>query len=214
MNEEKFAIQVDKSHYFEKYDSVYRFISYYQQIESIAKTKPATILEIGVGNKTVSNYLKQFGYAVTTCDFDKELKPDVVGDIRKLPFADNSFDTVAACEILEHLPFSDFEKALSELKRVSKKHVVLSFPYSCAYVESIVKISVPFFQKQLHFSLKLPYFFITVQINEKNKEHYWEMGTRGYSKRDMRKVIRKYFVISHEFHPMLNSYHYFYILKK
>lgn len=214
MDGEKFPIQVDKSHYFRKYDNVYRFISYFQQIESIIRTEPETILEIGVGNKTVSNYLKQFGYSVTTCDFDKDLEPDKVGDVRKLPFEDNSFDTVAACEILEHLPFSDFEIALKELKRVSKKHVLLSFPYSCAYLQGTIKVSIPFFQKQLHFSLRFPYFFLKVEINEKNHEHYWEMGTKGFSKKTMRRIIGKYFTISDEFHPMLNSYHYFFVLKK
>jgi ubiquinone/menaquinone biosynthesis C-methylase UbiE len=214
MNQEKFPVQVDKSHYFSKYDNVYRFISYYQQIESIIQTKPETILEIGVGNKTVSNYLKQSGYSITTCDFDRELLPDIVGDVRELPFENNSFDTIAACEILEHLPFSDFEKTLEELKRVSKKHVVLSFPYSCAYFEGSIRLTVPFFQKQFHFSIRFPYFFLKIEINEGNKEHYWEIGRKGYSKKVVRNILEKHFTILNEFHPILNSYHYFFILRK
>lgn len=214
MEQENFNIQVDRSHYFNTYDSLERFISYYYQIESIIKTAPTSILEIGIGNKTVSNYLKEAGYALTTCDFDKELNPDVVADVRKLPFGDNAFDTVVACEILEHLPFTDFEPVLRELRRVAKRNIVLSFPYSSAYLESVLRISIPFFRKQFHFVLKFPYFFIKVKFNEKNKEHHWEMGTKNCSKATIRKIIKKHFTIIQEFHPFLNSYHYFFILKK
>ena len=53
------------------------------------------MLEIGVGNRTVSNYLKENGVDITTFDFDKELKPDIVGDVRDMKgIKDNSFDVV------------------------------------------------------------------------------------------------------------------------
>jgi len=48
------------------------------------------------------------------------------GDIYKLPFKDKSVDLVVCCEVLEHL--EDPEAALSELKRVSKKYILLSVP--------------------------------------------------------------------------------------
>ncbi len=212
--QKKSPIQVEKSHYFTRYDTVERFISYFYQIDSVIKTKTESILEIGIGNKTVSNYLKEAGYKITTCDFDAELNPDVVADIRTLPFPNNSFDTVMACEILEHLPFSDFETSLKELKRVAKKNVIISVPYACAYLESIVKFSIPFFHNQFHISFKLPYFFLKIEINEKNKEHYWELGSKNCSKKAIRKILQSHFMISQEFHPLLNSYHYFFILNK
>lgn len=214
IGDKKYLIQVNRDHYFKKYDNIERFVSYYYQIESITQTMPGSILEIGVGNKTVSNYLKEAGYNVTTCDFDKELKPDIVADVRNLPFKNNTFDTVIACEVLEHLPFSDFGTALKELRRVTKNHLILSLPYSCAYLENNLKISVPFFQKNFHFNLKLPYFFIKIRMNEKNKEHYWEIGTKNYSKSKIKMIIGNYFTISNDFHPPFNINHYFFILKK
>ena len=42
-------------------------------------------------------------------------------------FASNKFDLVMCCEVLEHL--EDFEKALAELKRVSKKYILISIPH-------------------------------------------------------------------------------------
>ena len=48
------------------------------------------------------------------------------GDVYKLPYKDNSFDLVLCMEVLEHLDKPLV--ALEELKRVSKKYVLLSVP--------------------------------------------------------------------------------------
>jgi ubiquinone/menaquinone biosynthesis C-methylase UbiE len=214
MNEaKKTELQVSRDHYFKNYDSIERFISYFHQIDITIKTNPKSVLEIGIGNKTVANYLKERGINLITCDFDPKLNPDKVGDIRDLPLEDKSFDTVIACEVLEHIPFSDFEKSLKELKRVSKNNVIISLPYSCMYFENVFKIAIPFFSKKFRFSLKIPYFFVKIEINSKNKEHYWEIGRKNHSKNKVRSIIKKYFSIEKEFYPDLNSNHYFFVLK-
>jgi len=46
-----------------------------------------------------------------------------------LPFSDRSFDLVLCCEVLEHLPDEMFRRTLSELRRVSRKYVLISVPY-------------------------------------------------------------------------------------
>lgn len=209
----KTITQVKPEHYSKNYDSVDRFISYFYQINSITQTLPKNILEIGVGNKTVSNYLKQANFKITTCDFDIKLNPDKVGDIRKLPFRNKSFSTVSAFEVLEHIPFSDFEKALKEMHRVSKKNVIISIPYNSAYFETVIKTSSPILNKQLKFAIRIPRFDRTINIKE-HKEHYWELGTKNYSKKRIKTILNKYFIIKKEFHPLLNSYHYFYIMLK
>jgi ubiquinone/menaquinone biosynthesis C-methylase UbiE len=114
---------VPKSLYFSRdYADIKQFISWFYQINTVQKLNGSKMLEVGVGNKILSNYLKQQGLHVTTADFDKNLHPDYVCDVRKLPFNSNSFDVVCGFEILEHIPFSDFQIALKELKRVTKKY--------------------------------------------------------------------------------------------
>ncbi len=207
-------IQVSKEHYFKDYDNLLRFISYFYQIDIVKKLAPKRVLEIGVGNKTVSNYLKQNGFNVTTCDFDENLNPDYVGDVRSLPFKDNSFDLILICEVLEHVPFEDLDKALSELKRVSSNHVVISVPFSSLYFEFILSSSILYKvikRKFIFLSFKIPFFFRKIVFSG---EHYWEIGRRGYPLKRIRKKFSTYFKISKEVEPVLNTYHLFFILKK
>ncbi len=49
------------------------------------------------------------------------------GNIYNLPFEDSSFDVVMSLEVLEHL--HEPGRALSELKRVAKKGVIVSVPH-------------------------------------------------------------------------------------
>jgi len=192
---------------FKKYDYLDRWVSYWHQINEILKLKPKTVLEIGIGNKTVSDYLKKQGLEVKTLDISKELEPDYVASVIDMPLNNNSFDVVLCAEILEHLPFEDFEKALLELKRVNKKYIVLSLPHFGPSLK--INFKVPFI-KEVKIAFKIPY-------HPKHKlggVHYWEIGKKGYLQKRIRNVIKKYFEIQKEFVPFENQYHHFYILKK
>ena len=51
-----------------------------------------------------------------------------VGDATALPFDDKSFDTVIACEVLEHLSAEQGATLVSELRRVARSCYVVSTP--------------------------------------------------------------------------------------
>ncbi len=210
----KFRVQVDKEHYYRDYDDLMRFISYFYQIDLVKKLHPGTVLEVGIGNKTVSNYLKEFGFAVTTCDFDRSLNPDHVADIRDLPFENDSFDLVMACEVLEHIPWEDVEKALYEIHRVTKKHALISIPYHSIQIEAVLR--APFIGRisgkpYLTLSLRIPR---TARKEKLDKEHYWEMDRKKHSIKKVRALLEKRFRIVDEGRPALNSYHHFFVLEK
>ena len=57
--------------------------------------------------------------------YDSEVKPDFFWDGVKMPFQDNSFDTVMATEVLEHVP--NVEIYLKEVYRVLKNDGVFFF---------------------------------------------------------------------------------------
>lgn len=63
-------------------------------------------------------------------ELGKKLFPGLnlsVGDIYNLDLADNTYDLVMCTEVLEHLAYPEI--AIEEIKRVSKKYVVLSVPH-------------------------------------------------------------------------------------
>lgn len=97
------------------------------------------ILDIGCGEGFVLRYLEDHhpSMNLTAIDLDrrrvnitKRLSPDlkaIEGNVYHLPFSGSSFDIVLANEILEHLDHP--ERALVQIKRVSKKYIIISVPH-------------------------------------------------------------------------------------
>ena len=212
-----FKVQVaEGSKYYKQaqYDSLERFISYYHQIDETRKLSPTSVLEIGIGSDVTSSYLKSLDIKVTTCDFDANVGADVVADVRQIPLPDESFDLVMAYQILEHIPFEDFDKALAELCRISKKNVIISLPFRSSYFELVIKMPFirtlfkrNFFDFTFRKAIKFPGF-------QKSGQHYWEIDPGEYKLKIVREKINKHFNILKELSPILNKYHYFFVLEK
>lgn len=203
--------QVSKSHYYNlEYDTKARWISYWYQINEVISQNPKSVLEIGSGNKTVSSYLKKIGLKITTCDFDKTLEPDVVANVLKLPFKQNTFDVVICAEVLEHLQFKYFAKALKEIYRVTKKTAIVSLPhFSLTNLYFGIKI-IPFIPKN-EICLKVDYPF----DHKYDGEHYWEIGKKAYPlSRIKREIIKSGFSIQRMYYPKENPRHHFFVLQK
>mgnify|MGYP001599184412 CR=1 FL=1 len=190
------------------YDDQKRWISYWYQIKEILEFNPKKVLIIGKGNGLVSEYLKLVGIKVVILDIDETLSPDVISSVLKIPFVENEFDTVLCAQVLEHLPYSEFNKALSEIERVAKVGAVISLPHFGPAIRFFLKIP---FLPEWRFILKLPY-----PIKHQFKgEHYWEIGKRGYLLRRIRNDIKKSgFTIKNDYLVFENPLHHFFILKK
>lgn len=204
-----FKRQVNKSHYFNlKYDSKQRWISYWYQISEVLNTNPKKVLEIGVGNKIVSDYLKKIGIPVTTCDFDASLNPDYVANVLALPFKSNSYDTVLCAEVLEHIPFKFFCTALKEIKRVTKNEIIITLPhFSLTNIYFGLKF-IPFLPKK-EFAVKVDFPF----THKFTREHYWEIGKKSYSLSCIKGNIKKAgLTIKKNYYLKENPYHHFFIL--
>lgn len=57
----------------------------------------------------------------------------VIHDVRDLPFPDNSFDTVIALQIVEHLEKEEAWKMVADMERIAKKQVVIATPIGEMY---------------------------------------------------------------------------------
>lgn len=107
----------------------------------VQQTKAKKILDVGCGEGYLMDFLlkenKGSRLKITGIDITdqiikkaKDTHPHLevhVGSAYKIPYPDNSFDCVTINEVMEHL--DHFSKALYEVRRVSKKYVIVSVPH-------------------------------------------------------------------------------------
>ncbi|MAG52584.1 MAG: methyltransferase type 11 [Nanoarchaeota archaeon] len=194
--------------YHNNYDKKIRWIQYHHQIDQVLKLSPKKVLEIGIGNKVVSDYLSKY-VNIKKFDINSNLSPNVVGSVENLSnhFKTNSFDVVLCSQVLEHLPFEKFDLCLKQIRDVSKKYVILSLPHAAIHIRGNISVLK-------NFNLKLN---LTIPRPIKHKfylGHYWEIGKANYSKKLIHKHLRKYFDIKSEYGMPEDPYYRFYILEK
>lgn len=199
---------IPRQHYTEdNYDSLGRFVSYWHQIDEVRRAEPENVLEIGVGNGFVSNYLRDRGFDVITLDVNAQLSPDVVGSITAIPLRDASFDVVTACEVLEHLPQECVVEALREMRRVTRRAAVVSVP-----------------NKRIAYALQLPIPKVGLRrwLFERcdppgyspGPEHLWEIGDGTVSADDVRAWMGEAgFRLERDYRPFENTCHHFFVLR-
>lgn len=82
------------------------------------------------------NYYPRFGQGWEVVNLDVQdrrlatpgggsARPDVVADVREMPFADESFDRVQLWDVLEHLDAAGGRRALREIRRVLRPEGIL-----------------------------------------------------------------------------------------
>lgn len=120
---------IDSSHYdFARYVTPKRWASYWHQLNETLVLRPRSVLEIGVGSGLYKAALQALRCPVSSIDINPGLGADHVGSVTALPFADASFSVVVAFQVLEHLPYEDFRRSVSEMSRVAEGHVLISLP--------------------------------------------------------------------------------------
>lgn len=201
--------------------NLHRWSSYWYQISllsnivnTLGEGKKINVLEIGVEKKITNVCLtwlfETYGadVAISTLDINSNLKPDVVGDVRILPFKSHSFDIILAFEVLEHLPFANAVSSLKEIKRVTKNYIVLSLPHASVEFSLAVKLPrIPLKKHFFHFcDFPLPW--------RGNGVHCWEIGVSGYPLRKIKSVFKELnLTIINEFRNPMFAYHHFFVLR-
>lgn len=167
--------QVDKSHYdFERYHSPQRFTSYYYQLKAIRELAPDAVLEIGVGDHTFQTLAKQHGIDIYGMDLDPELTPSLCASATQIPLCDSSMDTIAAFQVLEHIPYEQLPGIVAEMFRVCRKGVVISLP---EFGNASIVLNVPMVR---HLAIPIPHCSPIHPEHHFDGEHYWEIGKRGF----------------------------------
>ncbi len=193
------------------YDDKKRFASYWHQINEVISLNPGNVLEIGVGNGFFGDYLRKRSFSVTGVDNDPGLSPDIVGDVRDLPFEDGQFDVSVCFEVLEHIPYEHFKEGLSELRRVTASRVMISLPDPTLVWRFLLELPLVGRRKLM---ITWPGFRMK-EYGIKGPEHCWEIGVDGCSLKRIRKDIGDTgFRVERTYRVFENPYHRFFVLEK
>lgn len=106
-------------------------VSIWKCVRDFVETLPkgSTVLDVGCGNGKNIVYMKKHDIVPYGIDFSSKLVDicrrkslDVcLGDVRELPFGDNSFDHIISIAVLHHLKYEkDRIKGINEMIRVCK----------------------------------------------------------------------------------------------
>jgi ubiquinone/menaquinone biosynthesis C-methylase UbiE len=129
------------------------------------------ILEIGCAdgrllNLIDSKYKVGVDISINALKHVKSIK--YAANVKKLPFADNSFDLVICSEVLEHLNDVIFQDSLKEISRISSKYIMISVPYKEQLFRGIIK------------------------CYSCNKYYHLFLHKRSFSDRDFHKILPNY----------------------
>ena len=88
-------------------------------------------LDVGCGRAEMLRVAHGIGFRYVR---GVEVVPDLIarshlvqfGEVHELPFSDKSFDVVSLLDVIEHLIPGDDELACKELRRVARKHIVIT----------------------------------------------------------------------------------------
>jgi SAM-dependent methyltransferase len=98
-------------------------------LEEVRGAGQISVLDVGGGTGLLRRFLPDARVALVDVVPGGEERAFVLGDGSHLPFADGSFDAVAAFDTLEHVPPARRADFVREAARVARRWVVLAGPY-------------------------------------------------------------------------------------
>ena len=97
-----------------------------------------SLLEVGCGRGDLVNRWagkRAFGTDLARRALRHVTRPAFASSIFTLPFQDGAFDAVLCAETLEHLEPSRLPEAAREIRRVARRHVVITVPWQENFLE-------------------------------------------------------------------------------
>lgn len=205
---------------FSFYVSKERMITYWHQVNEILAKRPDRVLEVGIGNGIVTSILKCYGINTITADINESLHPDVVVSITELDsrFTEGEVPFVLCARVLQHLPFSEFGRALSQLHYITGEYVLLTLPVETMRLylrfrvtgRKPVTLSIPFpltVKRVLQRMLKI--------TEDSKTQNFWKVNQRReLSMSAVSRIIQNYFRVEKAYQIPEDMSHVLFVLRK
>jgi hypothetical protein len=168
----------------------------------------------------VSGILGSRGVACVTADINESLRPDVVVPVTELDsrFSPGEFPLVLCARVLQHVPFAQFDQALSQLRYVTSAHALLTLPVETLRLYARFRVtggrpitlSMPFplaLKRLLQGVLRTE-----VQTSTQN---FWKVNeTREVSMASVRRIIERHFHIEKAYQVPEDMSHAVFVLRR
>jgi len=165
-----------------------------ERYDYVATEVKGKCLDIGCGrnNRFIKEFVNNNGVGIDVFEYEGLSKKNIVKDMTKLPFKDESFDTVTLIANINHIPKSIRKRELKEIHRITKKGGRLIVTMGNPVVEIIVHKVVWFYDR---------FFKTNVDVDSErgmkhDEEYYLTDGAIKLflSGAGFKKIIKKYFI--------------------
>lgn len=195
---------LEKKEYFsEQYFDKKQLYSLANQINDIYSFGIKSMIEIGVGNSFISTFLKKAGVEVKTFDINPNLEPDVCCSIEDVPkYINKHYDLTVCCEVLEHIPFEEFENCVDVISEISE-NAYITLPNNRKSFGFGGYVRLP---KLKHREVSL--YFDLKTNGSLGSGHFWEVGsTKHCSADNIKKILLRTYQEVRMKKYSLNPYH-------
>lgn len=194
-----------------------RWFSYWYQIKEVYACKGIrTILEVGPGNRIVTDVLIKMGYDVKTVDNDPNVLSDYHVDIRTITDKIKMrFDLVLCCQVLEHIPFEDIFQVLRNFQNIANNYLVVTLPYtSLGTFKPYMDVKLLPFLGSIRW-IRVFDMLPQKQLLARPGGHYWEIGKKGYPLVRILTLLRQSgWRVTKHYLIFENPYHYMFVCER
>lgn len=103
-------------------------IRYRPIVQEIQRLHPEWVLDVGSGPEGLRMFWRGKVYGLSLDYKRHPIHFGIEADANAIPIPDNSCPLVVSCDLLEHIPPEKRRKAVAEMSRVAKNHMLLVFP--------------------------------------------------------------------------------------
>ena len=117
----------------QSFDVFQRFSAIIRIICSLPNEEKLNILDVGGYPGTLADFIREMLPDASVITVDRPICPRkdyISGSAARIPFQNETFDVVISSDMLEHIPGGNRGETLQEIRRVSRRWIILGAPFA------------------------------------------------------------------------------------